>query len=85
MSRTVFEIAQDLASGETFKAFDGREMVAYKPHPEMEMVPLSMAGLNAAQGRLQSFLGIILPKEAVCQMMGAYLIADQDDREDHEA
>lgn len=64
---------------------DGDEAVNYQPHPDYPMVRLEHKGLDTAQGRLISFMGLGLPREAIMQIVAAYLGAiekDKDERND---
>jgi hypothetical protein len=72
MKRDHIEITQPLAKMDA-KGVTDPEAVFYQPHPDYPRVLIHMSGIDAATGRLDSFLGVSLPKEAVYQIVAAYL------------
>ncbi len=83
MKRDHLEITEPLAKMESENDLEP-ETVYYQPHPDYPRVLIDMNGIDAAQGRLNSFLGIILPREAIYQVVSAYLGHTQRLREDEE-
>lgn len=84
MNRDELEITQSLASIRQ----EGRDLIDecvwYRPHPDYPEVRISMHGIDAAVGRLISFLGLGLPREAVYQVVAAYLAGEASAKADRE-
>lgn len=66
------------------KTIDGEsDVFIYKPHPDYPFVDIEIDALDTAHGRLDSFMGVKLPRAALMQIVAAYISASsREDMED---